>query len=181
LGKDSNKEEKMAEGFNRNKSKKFSQQETELQKQKNMSLYAKFVTLGRENAAQGDLVEAERNFQYAEHYIRVSNWLQDFLDQAPKNNPARQAGSPAEKNDPFAQKNGRSEERPPSPSPSSSASALPDSLATLSPEEEDIFDESSLPSLFPAVEVSQGSDTTASSLVPKRPRRQSWRKKKGEV
>ncbi|GHS91535.1 hypothetical protein AGMMS49949_02090 [Alphaproteobacteria bacterium] len=52
---------------------------TEQQRQRCQSLQAKFITLGKEAASQGERVEAERFFQYAEHYTRVLNSFQERL------------------------------------------------------------------------------------------------------
>ncbi|MDR2464129.1 MAG: DUF4167 domain-containing protein [Holosporales bacterium] len=60
--------------FNGKKSpQKFQKQNLDQQKQRNQSLYAKHLALGKDAASQGDNVEAERNFQQAEHYIRLLN------------------------------------------------------------------------------------------------------------
>lgn len=53
---------------------KYGAGDSEQQKTKYQSAYAKYMNQGREAAAQGDSVEAERFFQHAEHYIRMINW-----------------------------------------------------------------------------------------------------------
>lgn len=60
---------------------KFTRPDSEQQKQKNQALYTKYTALGKEALAQGDRIEAERNFQYAEHYIRLINFAHESSSQ----------------------------------------------------------------------------------------------------
>jgi hypothetical protein len=50
---------------------KSANQNFEQQRQRNQSLYSKYLNLGKEFLSQGDRVESERNFQMAEHYARL--------------------------------------------------------------------------------------------------------------
>lgn len=54
------------------------------QKARSQSQYARYMAQGRDAAAHGDKVEAERNFQYAEHYLRMLNNGRDSASSAPK-------------------------------------------------------------------------------------------------
>lgn len=57
------------------------------QRSKNQAQYSRYLALGKEALAQGDKIEAERNFQYAEHYVRL-------LEKTPnRNNPPVESAS----------------------------------------------------------------------------------------
>jgi hypothetical protein len=57
---------------------KVQKQNLDQQKQRNQSLYVKYLALGKDSISQGDNIEAERNFQHAEHYIRLLNDIADL-------------------------------------------------------------------------------------------------------
>ncbi|MDR1907417.1 MAG: DUF4167 domain-containing protein [Holosporales bacterium] len=74
---------------NNNKNKptqKFSSQNATQQKQRNQSLYSKYITQGKDALSQGDYIEAERHFQSAEHCIRQVNVIEQKEGGARNNN-----------------------------------------------------------------------------------------------
>lgn len=87
--------------FGKNKAQvrpKFGYADSEQQRAKNQSQYAKYINQAREAASQGDTVEAERFFQSAEHYARLMNRDNDFARRNNQNqghnNQDRTDGSP---------------------------------------------------------------------------------------
>lgn len=80
--------------------------------------YTRYMNQGKEKAAHGDKVEAERNFQYAEHYLHM---MEDLRARMPELNKAETASGTTVKESYPEIKEAKVEEAPIEPTTTKSA------------------------------------------------------------